>query len=253
MKKHLSVIKLLIRRKFRIVLCLLILMPPVSIGVFRRFSKLDAGVNEEWDHLINAGPYFGIVFYVAFIIMLLSFALGFLRQEHNAYTLARLRISERTVFLYDFLLSTVSLLMLWQEEVIMIFIFNRIDHKKFGAGTEMVLRIVERQDTFFQTVIPIGNPLAWLEIVFVIASCGFGASICAFVGRERVASKGIPLLIVLPILVATIWYIPLTKWPTWIRIRGLLAIPVTCYLIWKSMFWFHNGRARTEDERADCL
>ena len=252
MNKHLSVVKLLVRRKFGTVLTLLVLMPAVSLAVWRWFPRPDLDGRDPY-RLCYSGAVFGTIFYMAFIAMLLFFALGFIRQEHSAYTFARLRVSERTVFLYDFLISTLSLLMLWQEEVIMLFVLNRIENKKFGAGTEMVLRITERQVTFYQTVIPIGDPAAWLEIVFVIAACGYACSVCAFVGREKVFSKGIPLLVGLPILVATVWYIPTTGWPALAAFRGLIALPIAGYLIWKSMFWFHNGRARTEDERADCL
>lgn len=184
MKKHLSVIALLIAIRFKVIMSFLAiligfnLLSLVSYSLIFKESltKFDMVVFEEW---------LGIFFVIIFLFFFAATAYECKSEKgYSKYTRIRLRIPERMLAGWEGAVCAAGFLMFWQAEVIFIFCMGEVRNMaKFGNGAMMMLKLMERKGIFYRVVFPIDNGIWWLTDALVMIACGGICVALSLVGK----------------------------------------------------------------------
>lgn len=182
MKKHVSVIALSVSTKIKKMLLFWILLPVLSLVFIWAASRATHPDDGAWLFMTEMGSCLGIAFFITWAGLFLSLAFSCRRSRNQSrYTRVRLRVSEGTVIFWDGVVCGIALLILWQIEIILIYLLNRYENgRQFGAGAMQMFKLIERSTRYYRIVFPIENVWQWPVNLLVIVVC---ACICALCGR----------------------------------------------------------------------
>ena len=178
MKKHCSVLTLMIRSSFWPVLLVLAGMAALETGSF--LFVLHRGPVEELFHLEWVVQHSGLqwIFAAAVIaVTLLLCRVGCNGSSFPAYTLNRLSVSDVAVYFWQAAANLLYFLLLWSVQLLLAFGFGRLYElladPQFVTGQTVFLSFY--RSPFFHTLLPFGDWLLWLNNLVMV----LGFSLCA--------------------------------------------------------------------------
>lgn len=185
--KHLSVLMLYVRGVIYPVLAVLVLMVAVQTGLF--FLALQRGA-DSLDTLIDS-MFCRFVWLGAFLLMIALLS----RMYGGGYTVRRLRISERAVFLWHSLSCLFCFLLLWMAEVIVVAMLCRYFLTLPVAETlsPQTLFLAFYSNAFLHSLFPLEEISRWVFLLvsfIVLALSSANANV-----RLRYRGKPFPLLL----------------------------------------------------------
>ena len=190
MNKHLSVIALSVTTKIKWILLFWILLPLLSLGFVRMASHAlypDGGSL----YMTEMEFWLGFPFCVTFAGLFIALSICCRKSRITSqYTRARLRISERAVIVWDGVVCGASLLVMWQIEIILIYILNWLENgRDFGNGAMQMLKLIERSGVYFRVVFPIENVRRWPVNLLIIAVLACFCALCGYMGEDKYTGK----------------------------------------------------------------
>ena len=191
MNKHLSVIALSVTAKRKWIYLFWILLPVLSIVFIWAASYAAHPDDGAWLFMTEMGSCLGIAFFISFAGLFLTLAASCRRHRvYSQYTTGRLRISEGTVILWDGVVCGIALLVLWQIEIILIYLLNWYENgRQFGPGAMQMLKLIERSTQYYRVVFPIENVMQWPVNLAIIAACAFICAMCGQMGEDKYTGK----------------------------------------------------------------
>ncbi len=195
MKKHLSVLGVLARMSIYKILGVLLLTGLVEITCFysrleRELSYVDAEVGAgvaQIEHLIDNNVLswcIGVSFVLVFILLAVS---GTERGARCGYTLRRLSVSEKEVFLLGTLYNTLMLVFFCAVQLVLsyamcVLYVNRVPAEHVGAQT--VFLAFYRSD-LLHSLLPLSDILLWMRNISLAMALGCAASGYSFYQRRK--------------------------------------------------------------------
>lgn len=237
-KKHLSVLMLYIRSSITPLLCTVILVAGIQTGLFlwelqRGAAALETAMQPDYFKGAFIG---GIIFLVAFLY----------RMNGGGYTLRRLRISERTVFLWHVLSCFLCLMILWMAEIVVLTALCRyfLTQKVASGLSNQALFLAFYRNPFLHSVLPLESVSRWIYLFFAFTSLAFvtaGAVVRKRYGRNIRNNAPLSLTVV-----AMLFYFvrPLGSLASDVMLC-LFHLAVILYSLWD--VWF-NAEEVTSDE-----
>lgn len=237
-RKHLSVLMLYARSSIVPLLCTMILVAGIQTGLFlwelqRGTTALEAAIQPD---------YFKGVF-ICGIILLVAFLY---RMNGGGYTLRRLRISERTVFLWHVLSCFLCFVILWMAEIVVLTALCRyyLTQEIASGLSNQALFLAFYRNPFLHSVLPLESVSRWVYLIFAFASLAFvtaGAVVRKRYGRN--IRNNAPLSMT---VVAMLFYFvrPLGSLASDVML-SLFHVAVILYSLWD--VWF-NAEEVTSDE-----
>lgn len=237
-RKHLSVLMLYARSSITPLLCTVILVAGIQTGLFRWELQRGAAALETVIQPDSLKGVFigGIIFLVAFLY----------RMNGGGYTLRRLRISERTVFLWHVLSCFFCFVILWMAEIAILTALCRyfLTQEVASGLSNQALFLAFYRNEFLHSILPLESVSRWIYLFFAFASLAFvtaGAVVRKRYGRN--IRNNAPLSVT---VVAMVFYLvrPLDD-PTLDVLLCLFHLAVILYSLWD--VWF-NAEEVTSDE-----
>lgn len=237
-RKHLSVLMLYTRSSIAPLLCAVVLIGSIQTGLFlwelqRGTSALETVIHPDSFKGVFIG---GIIFFVAFLY----------RMNGGGYTLRRLRISERTVFLWHVLSCFLCLIILWMAEILVLTALCRyfLTQEITSGLSNQALFLAFYRNAFLHSILPLESVSRWIYLFCTFASLAFvtaGAVVRKRYGRN--IRNNAPLSMT---VVAMLFYFvrPLGSLASDVMLC-LLHLAVILYSLWD--VWF-NAEEGTSDE-----
>lgn len=237
-KKHLSVLMLYTRSSIVPLLCTVVLIGSIQTGLFllelqHGAAALETVVQPDYFKGAFIG---GIIFLVAFLY----------RMNGGGYTLRRLRISERTVFLWHVLSCFFCFVILWMAEILVLTALCRyfLTQEITSGLSNQALFLAFYRNAFLHSILPLESVSRWIYLFCTFASLAFvtaGAVVRKRYGRN--IRNNAPLSMT---VVAMLFYFvrPLGSLALDVML-SLFHLAVILYSLWD--VWF-NAEEVTSDE-----
>lgn len=166
-KKHLSVLMLYIRSSIASLLCIAVLVAVIQTGLFlwelqHGAAALETAIQPDSFKGVVIG---GFIFLVAFLY----------RMNGGSYTLRRLRITERTVFLWHVLSCFFCFVLLWMAEIAVLTALCRyfLTQEVASGLSDQALFLAFYRNPFLHSVFPLESVSRWIYLFFAFASLAF--------------------------------------------------------------------------------
>ena len=237
-KKHLSVLMLYICSSITPLLCTVVFICSIHTGLFlwelqRGAAALETVIQPDYFKCAFIG---GTIFLVAFLY----------RMNGGGYTLRRLRISERTVFLWHVFSCFLCFVILWIAEIVVLTVLCRYYlAQEIASGlSNQALFLAFYRNEFLHSILPLESVSRWFYLFFAFASLAFvtaGAAVRKRYGRN--IRNNAPLSMT---IVAMVFYLvrPLGSLASDVMLC-LFHLAVILYSLWDA--WF-NAEEVTSDE-----
>ncbi|MCI5753581.1 MAG: hypothetical protein MR033_02960 [Clostridiales bacterium] len=192
MKKHLSVFMLVARAGVYRLLALFILMTAAECALFR-IGLHSSGL----EHAVRASGT-AIVFCVSFLLVtLLLCSSGCSFSSQPGYTLRRLSVSERSVFLWQAGYNAMTYLILWGVQVLAAFLLCRIYVSANPDSTSgQTVFLAFYRNAFLHSLLPLEETGRWVSNTALALGLGVCTAAIPFWQRRR-KKKLAPVLMVL--------------------------------------------------------
>jgi hypothetical protein len=190
MKQQLLVLYYYLRSAFLKVALLLLLMSGVEIGLFAwQLKKAVAEQGEYFRSLEKLLQNSGIpwVLLVAFLgILLLSAVPGLRLGSHTEYTLRRLSVSNRSVYLWQLVTAIGFLLLLWGLQIALVLGFTAAYAKAAPAGayTGQTLLLACYRSKFLNGLLPLGEATGFLRNILLLLAMACGVAGISLYSRK---------------------------------------------------------------------
>jgi hypothetical protein len=174
MRKHLSVFMLCIRSTIYKLMLIMLAMAAVEFAGFKL-----SGMDRDWSFgLGKSSGLFGITFAAACLALVVICVLPSQKNSRYGYTLRRLLISERSVFLWHSLSNICSFLILWGTQMALVFALSRLyaGSAAYAEGPQGILVNFYRRD-FLHSLFPLDEIPLWIRNFMYAVSLGFS---CAY-------------------------------------------------------------------------
>lgn len=236
--KHLSVLMLYIRSSIMPLFCTAVLVASVQTGLFLWELQSGAVTLETVIHpdYFKGAFIGGCLFLVAFLY----------RMNGGSYTLRRLRVTERTVFLWHALSCFLCFLILWMTEVVFLTVLCRyfLTQEVASGLSNQALFLAFYRNPFLHSVFPLESVSRWIYLFFAFAALAFvtaGAVVRKRYGRN--IRNNAPLS--MTVVVMLFYFVrPLGSLTSDVMLC-LFYLAVILYSLWD--VWF-NAEEVTSDE-----
>ena len=244
MKKHFSVFALVLRQKLKWALIFILAAPVISLSVYR-FAFLGKFSLEPGTFQVGSAY---LAFYFPFLLCSLGVAVVccglFPGKSHPRYLLARLRISERMVLVWEMIACALLFLLLWQIEIMTIVTAGLMHNaSEYNLSGVMDVVVAMYNNPFYRAIVPLSEISLWVRnICFVLCSGAVSACVSHYPGDSSSRGLGIATLAILAVFYTSGW-----------SVEGVFFIvlfaSITVVLTVKRL---HNGKARSGNEAMDC-
>lgn len=234
--KHLSVLMLYVRGAIAPLISIMVLMAAVQTGlslwsVQRGVSTLEVLVQfAHWRFIFLGG--------VILLVAMLS------RTYGGGYTIRRLRISERAVFLWHSLACFCCFVLLWMVEIIVSTVlcqyFLSLSSANDLSGQALFLAFY-RSD-FLHSILPLEEVSRWIYLLTAFLAMAF--SMADAIVRIRYGHKATPLLLT---LISALWLFQRTLGSLAPDVfLALFHLCIIAYTIWD--VWCNAEEVASDDE-----
>lgn len=191
MKRYLSVFEMIIRSSIYKVIQILILLVVVELGTFyialeQPLASIQPNLEEIIDqsHLVYM---FGAAYLLMTVVLVLS---GTNIGSVQGYTLQRLRIKEKKVFLLQCVYNVLCYVLLWATQLGVLLIASDyyMTNKTDAVLTNMTVFLAFHRNDFMHSILPMQDNTNWLLLIGLILGTGcFAADFTRMQRRGKVA------------------------------------------------------------------
>jgi len=169
MRKHLSVLMLYITNTIYKLILIIVAMAAIEFAGFKLFGP---NLSQILGLKISSG-FFSIIFAAACLGLILVCIQPSEKNSKYGYTLMRLQVSERSVFLWHSLSNVLSFLILWGAQIIMIFVLCKLHagSDTYAEGPQGILVNFYRID-FLHSLFPLDETSLWIRNLMYAISAG---------------------------------------------------------------------------------
>lgn len=163
MKKHISVFTLYIRATLLPMLILFIIMSAVQVFIFWQELEvvLEIAASNTGESVYGLESVFGwtsipVVSYISLILLtILLYITGTSFGSHTSYTLSRLQISPKAAFIWQTVYNSLSFLMFWAIQAVVMFALCTWYDIAVDASTPQTIFLALYRDEFLHSLIPL--------------------------------------------------------------------------------------------------
>lgn len=175
MKKHLSVFMLMARCTIYKILGLFALMATIEASLF--YAVLQHGFTDDNYSLEFAFAQSHIVWVFGLIFLLVTVLLcrtGYETSSKQGYTLMRLSISEKQVFLWQSIYNTICYLLLWMIQVIIVIALCYFYMSKADAAyvSNQTIFLAFYRNGFLHSLLPFDDIIFWVRNIILVSALG---------------------------------------------------------------------------------
>lgn len=198
MKKHLSVLGLFIRSSILPVLGILLLMGVVEFMFFHMelqsaLTAYDAGIGAGFPQLERmlaksaAYVYFALAFVLITILLCLP---GCEFRAKTGYTLCRLSISEKSVFLWQFVCNTLMYVLLAAVQTVIAYGLCQYYMASAPAAltSNQTVFLAFWRSEFLHTLLPLTDITLWIRNILLALSLGLATALFPYKQRQKLFS-----------------------------------------------------------------
>lgn len=191
MKRYISVFEMIIRSSFYKVLGILALLSVVELGSFYiAMQQPLASMQPNLEEIVDQS-YFIYMFAIAYLLMTVVLVLsGANIGSMQGYTLQRLRIKEKKVFLLQCIYNVLCYVLLWATQVGVLFVASNyyMTHKTDAILTNQTVFLAFHRNDFMHNILPMQDTLNWVLLFVIIVCTGcFAADFTKMQRRGKVA------------------------------------------------------------------
>lgn len=201
MRKHLSVLAFIARQSILKILSLFLIMAGIQFALFYAVPKSET--------LTNGGIYTvmleevfdesKIVWVFGIAFLLLTFVLartGCNFGSHPSYTLRRLSVSEKTVFLWQFAYNTACFFIFWVFETLVVYLLAKyyIVSVDSSAVHEQTLFLAFYRNDFLHSLLPLESVTSWYRNIIYVVTMSIVSA--AFPYKRRRGKKGMGIVFI---------------------------------------------------------
>lgn len=191
MKRYLSVFEMITRSSIYKVFAVLLIMAVTELAAcYIALQQLLEEIQPSLEEIVDQSyflNFFRIAYVVVTVVLILS---GMNIGSMQSYTLQRLRIKEKWVFVLQSIYNILCYLLLWTVQVVVLLMVSSyyMDHETdVILGNQMVFLAFHRND-FMHSILPFQDILGWFTIFFFLFGTGIMAA--SFTKRQRSGKIG---------------------------------------------------------------
>lgn len=191
MKRYLSVFEMITRSSIYKVFAVLLIMAVTELAAcYIALQQLLEEIQPSLEEIVDQSyflNFFRIAYVVVTVVLILS---GMNIGSMQSYTLQRLRIKEKWVFVLQSIYNILCYLLLWTVQVVVLLMVSSyyMDHETdVILGNQMVFLAFHRND-FMHSILPFQDILGWFTIFFFLLGTGIMAA--SFTKRQRSGKIG---------------------------------------------------------------
>lgn len=242
MKKYLSVFTLVARESiFRLTLLWVLSAIAQTVSFVYALDYRDVRTTFDFERLFtNDGVSISIIFAITlFVTGLMLAKTGFEFRTKQGYTLRRLRIDEKKVFLTQSAYNALMLFMLIMAETVLAFIFLTAGHmqieEKYVTNQSVYLNFYSC--SFVQNLFCGRDILRIVRNIFCVISLGLSLGAFTHLGRRN--KKFIPAIILLVCFCAVFLLIPgISDW----SVDVIILIAAVAMIVWSLLTVLKRGK-----------
>ena len=242
MKQHLSVLMLIVRSSFYKVIAILVVMAATQAGLFR--YALQSNLESGYHHLETAVSSSGLAWIFAAAFLLITYVLsrtGCKSGSQPGYTIQRLRISEKTFFIWQAIYNAIIYILLLAIELLLLFALARqwqsqADPNLIGAQS---IYLAFYRSAFMHCICPLDDIWLWIRNGILVIAMGMAAAQYPF--RQR---RGKTIQVVVTMAAATLAFFVRGLGA---EVRDFFAIIMAMIVVGKVVYNLWGG---DEDEEA---
>lgn len=235
MKKHLSVLMLFVRSSIYAVIATIILIAAVQTGLL--LWTLQSGVNSLEDAMESNYLWGALVGGTTLLVAILY------RMSGSKYTMRRLRISERTVFLWQSLYHFCCFALLWMTEVCVMTALCQyyLAQPVASSASNQALFLAFYRNDFLHSVLPLEEISRWICLFAEFVALAFVTAAASV--RQRYDRNQTPLKL---FIVLVLWFFkrPLGSVGSDVLL-SLLYLTFSLYSLWD--VWFNAEEVATDE------
>ena len=192
MRKHLSVLMLIARSTIYKILALFLLIASTEYFLFRLSLKsalnaANAGLGMATLESVISDSRIDWAFAVCLVIMAVLLCMtGCEFGSKQGYTLRRLSISERSVFMWQCIYNILCFFMLWAVQTMIAYTLCKLYLAKVDPGltsVQTVFLAFYRND-FLHSILPLSEVSRWIRNILLFMCLGIGAAHFPFMQRR---------------------------------------------------------------------
>lgn len=191
MKRYISVFEMIIRSSFYKVLGILASLSVLELGTFYiAMQQPLASIQPNLEELVDQSHFmymFAIAYLLITVVLVLS---GTNIGSMQGYTLQRLRIKEKKVFLLQCIYNILCYVLLWATQVGVLLAASNyyMTHKTDAILTNQTVFLAFHRNDFMHSILPIQDTLNWVLLFAIIVCTGsFAADFTRMQRRGKVA------------------------------------------------------------------
>ncbi len=191
MKRYISVFEMIIRSSFYKVLGILASLSVLELGTFYiAMQQPLASIQPNLEELVDQSHFmymFAIAYLLITVVLVLS---GTNIGSMQGYTLQRLRIKEKRVFLLQCIYNILCYVLLWATQVGVLLAASNyyMTHKTDAILTNQTVFLAFHRNDFMHSILPIQDTLNWVLLFAIIVCTGsFAADFTRMQRRGKVA------------------------------------------------------------------
>lgn len=204
MKKYLSVFGLFATMNFYKILSVLGLICAAEFGLlFYKFSNFKDTVSGCDLNLIIDSAYINICFLIAVLLITVFLCLsGTEYSSKVGYTLKRLSVSEKNIFLINAVYNSFAYMIIWVAQLLVIYIFCIFFMQNISGETisNQTVFLSSYRSIFFHSILPLSDVLLLIRNIILAVAFGFCTSHFSFKQRRKQFSYSLPALVIYSIL-----------------------------------------------------
>lgn len=191
MKRYISVFEMIIRSSFYKVLGILASLSVLELGTFYiAMQQPLASIQPNLEELVDQSHFmymFAIAYLLITVVLVLS---GTNIGSMQGYTLQRLRIKEKRVFLLQCIYNILCYVLLWATQVGVLLAASNyyMTHKTDAILTNQTVFLAFHRNDFMHSILPTQDTLNWVLLFAIIVCTGsFAADFTRMQRRGKVA------------------------------------------------------------------
>ena len=143
------------------------------------------------------------IFFLAMLLITVSCCMtGCHFGSHQGYTLQRLQIKEKHIFLLQFIYNTLCYVILWSIQIIVIYVLGTYYVNHMVGTTNQTIFLAFYRNAFLHNLFPMEEWLKWGKLIASIL--GLGILSAVFPYKQRNGKFGVEIVIMLAII--CIWF-----------------------------------------------
>ena len=237
MKKYISVFEMITRNSIYKVIAVLLGMVALEFALWTNaIQSLYETPNLSLETMIENSRYVYVLGLAFVLITVVLSIMGCNIGSNQSYTLSRLSISEKKVFLLQSVYNSICYLLLWVTQLAVLLLSAGDYMKKASETSNQTIFLAFYRNDLMHSILPLDDVIGWFVLFFIIVACGIAAA--GFTYQQRRGKVGCEIMILVAL---TLLVLPRTLG------EGIFLI-ILCCCVTLPVYWLTSRVARKEQK-----